>query len=109
MGGLKVRFTEVIEKYEYYDFYFTEKDLQKLKEELAQSEEDKAILEKLTFDDISNIMQYKPYPKEFQRFEDYIREYMQSFAYEEDYEEDYGDVIDNNWELEEYQDAPIAK
>ena len=54
-------------------------------------------------------MQYKPYPKEFQRFEDYIREYMQSFAYEEDYEEDYGDLIDNRWKLERCQDPLIAK
>ena len=109
MGGLKVRFTEVIEKYEYYDFYFTEKDLQKLKEELIQTKEDREILINFTFDDLIKIMKYEPYPKEFQRFEDDIREYMRSFAYEEDYEEDYGDVLHNNWELERCQDTPISK
>lgn len=108
-AALKVRFTEVIEKYEYYDFYFTERDLQKLKEDIIQTKEDREILINFTFDDLIKIMKCEPYPKEFQRFKDDIREYMRSFAYNEDYQEDYGDVLHNNWELERCQDTLIAK
>ena len=95
MASFHIRLEECVEKYEIYNFDFTEQDLEQLKQDF--SDEDPELFNTLTLDILMAILDDGEYPVAFEDYSWDIKDYIQEMAYNQDFDEDYGDTLDREW------------
>lgn len=95
MDSLSIGMTIGIEKYEYYNYEFTEQDLVELKQCFKKflSKARFKIIDTLTIEILKEIISNGNYPKEFNNLAYDIKEYIKELMYEQEYSEDYGDCF----------------